>query len=552
MKYAFRYALPALLLLMLGTIVGMTLESHRSNPDALRQLRKLEDAFLIINQQYVDAVNADVLAESAIEGMLEKLDPHSSYISAEQIKEVQEGFQGSFGGVGIMFEVPGDTARVITTIANGPSEKAGVMPGDRIVGIDDTSAVGFSDDDIRLHLKGDIGTQVQVTVVRPGLADTRTFTITRGRIPIYTVDSAFMLDEQTGYIRINHFAQTTHDEFRAKMKQLMGQGMQRLVLDLRDNPGGVMRSAVGMADEMLRAGQTIVSTRSRNTQYNNTDRATSGGMFEDQPVIVLVNENSASASEIVSGALQDHDRALLVGRRTFGKGLVQAQFPLSDGSVLQMTISQYFTPAGRLIQTPYTKGESFETYYEDKYKSLNRSMFNPADYIESVPDSLKFKTDHGRTVFGGGGILPDFIVVPDTMSLVLSVNRKALDFQFAREEFDANEQALRSQWGDDPRRFVREYTVSPEMWQKFSTFIQAEDRITLTDNADSVNVRKGVHLQSDLPQERAVLEARIKGYLARNLYGSEYFYHIVMPTDQVVKEAMELWGRAENLALLTR
>ncbi len=552
MKPLVRYALPALLLLCLGAIVGMTLESHRSSPDALKQLRKLEDAFLVVNQQYVDDVDADKLAESAIEGMLERLDPHSAYISAEDLKEVQEGFQGSFGGVGIMFEVPDDTARVITTVANGPSEKAGIMPGDRIVGIDDTSAVGFDEDDIRLYLKGDVGTQVRVTLARPGVREPLSFNITRARIPIYTVDTAFMLDEQTGFIRINHFAQTTHDEFRDKMQMLRSKGMKRLVLDLRDNPGGVMRSAVGMADEMLHAGQVIVSTRSRNTQYNNIDRATAGGMFEDEPVIVLVNERSASASEIVSGALQDHDRALLVGRRTFGKGLVQAQFPLSDGSVLQMTISRYYTPVGRLIQTPYTRGEGFEQYYEDKYASLNQSMLSPTDYIESVPDSLKFETDHGRTVFGGGGILPDFVVVPDTSSIILGVGNRAFDFQFARAHFDEHEKALRATWGDDPDHFVRDFTVSPEIWNAFTTYLQAEDRLTFTDTQADVNPRKGVYLRSELATHRAELEARIKGYLARNLYGSEFFYPIVMPADDVVKQAMELWGRAENLAMLTR
>ena len=549
MKSAVRYVLPTLLAVALGTTVGMKLEHDRASSDAVRQLRKIEDAFLIIHQQYVEGIDPERVADAAIEGMLEQLDPHSAFIPAKDLQEVQEGFQGSFGGIGIMFEVPDDTARVITTVANGPSEKVGVMPGDRIVGIDDTSAVGFDDDDIRKHLKGPEGTRVRMTVARPGVTEPISFTITRARIPIFTVDSAFMLDGQTGYIRINHFAQTTLDEFRDKMRLLKGQGMERLVLDLRDNPGGVMRSAVGMADDMLAGGKTIVSTRSRNTQYNSSERTTPGGPFEDQPVIVLINENSASASEIVAGALQDHDRALLVGRRTFGKGLVQTQFPLSDGGVLQMTISRYYTPSGRLIQTPYTSGEGFENYYEQKYASISRSTFNPSDYTESVPDSLQFKTDHGRTVFGGGGILPDYVVVPDTSSLVVGVRLKGYDFTFAREHFDAHEQSLRNAWGEDPQRFIRAFEVSDAMWQEFVAFLQAEDRITLTDSASAVDARKGIHLRSDLTAQRETLEARVKGYLARNLYGSEFFYPVVIPTDQVVREAMNLWGRAENLAM---
>lgn len=548
MKSAVRYALPSLLILGLGTLVGMKLEHSNTSSDALRELRKIEDAFLIIHQQYVEGVDPSVISEAAIAGMLEQLDPHSSFISAKDLQEVQEGFQGSFGGVGIMFEVPDDTARVITTVADGPSEKAGVMPGDRIIGIDDTSAVGFSDDDVRKFLKGPEGTRVRMTVARPGVREPISFDITRARIPIKTVVGAFMLDQQTGYIRIEHFAQTTHDEFRAAMRDLLAKGMERLVLDLRDNPGGVMRSAVGMADEMLAGGKTIVSTKSRNTQYNSTERTTPGGMFEDQPVIVLVNQYSASASEIVSGALQDHDRALLVGRRTFGKGLVQTQFPLSDGSVLQMTISRYYTPSGRLIQTPYTSGEGFENYYEQKYASINRSTFNPSDYIESVPDSLQFKTDHGRTVFGGGGILPDYVVVPDTSSLLTGVRVRSLDFRFAREHFDANEQALRSAWGENAERFIREFEISDDLWNEFAQFIQAEDRITLTDDAEAVDLREGIHLRTELASQREGIEAHIKGYLARNLFGSESFYPIAMPMDTMVKEAMTLWGRAETLA----
>ncbi len=550
MKSALRYTLPTLLVLGLGTLVGVKLEQNHAQSDAVRQLRKVEDAFLVINQQYVDDVDAEKVADAAIVGMLEQLDPHSSFISAKDLQEVQESFQGSFGGVGIMFEVRDDTARVITTIADGPSEKAGILPGDRIVGIDDTTAVGFDEDDVRRHLKGPEGTRVRVSMARQGLSDPVAFTITRARIPIFTVLGAFMLDDQTGYIRIEHFAQTTLDEFRAKMRELSQKGMKRLVLDLRDNPGGVMRAAVGIADEMLAGGKTIVSTKSRNTQYNSTERSTPGGMFEEQPVIVLINEYSASASEIVSGALQDHDRALLVGRRSFGKGLVQTQFPLSDGSVLQMTISRYYTPSGRLIQTPYTSGEGFESYYDQKYASLNKSAFNPSDYVDSIPDSLKFETDHGRTVFGGGGILPDYVVVPDTSSILLGIGRRGLDFRFARETFDKQEQALRQTWGETPQKFVADYQVSPALWDEFVAFLQADDRLTLTDDTAAVDARKGVHLRGDLVRQRAALESRIKGYIARNLYGSEFFYPIAMPKDEAVKQAMSLWNRAETLAVM--
>jgi carboxyl-terminal processing protease len=542
-----RYVLPAVLLLGLGTLLGMTLEQRNTPPDMQRDLRKLEAAFYIITQQYVEPVDTQALTEAAITGMLEELDPHSSYISAEEIAAVQEGFRGSFGGVGIMFEVVDDTTRVITTISDGPSDRAGIMAGDRIVAVDDSSAVGFSNDDVQATLKGEIGTRVGITVVRPGLAQPIDFEVRRGRIPLYTVDAAFMVDEQTGFIRINRFAQTTHDEFREALIDLKGQGMQRLVLDLRDNGGGVMRSAVGMADELLSGGQTIVSTKSRNSQYNSVERATGGGLFEDQPVIVLVNEVSASASEIVSGALQDHDRALLVGRRTFGKGLVQAQFRLPDDAVLQMTISRYYTPAGRLIQTPYERGESNETYYEEKFESLSESMFNPSEYRDSVPDSLVYTTDSGRLVFGGGGILPDYVVVPDTNALVRAVAVKSLDFRYARSVFDADEVALRGQWSE-PADFIAGYELDEEMWQGFLRFIEDDERVSLTDDPEASDAFEGVYLRSDLEGLRPELERRIKGYLARNLYGSTQWWPVTLRDDPVFQQAMGLWESASRLA----
>ncbi len=546
-----RYILPSVVLLGLGTLLGMTLEQRASDgPDLQRDLRKLESAYYIITQQYVEPVDTGALTEAAIRGMLEELDPHSSYVSPEEIAAVQEGFRGSFGGVGIMFEIVDDTARVITTISDGPSDKAGIMGGDRIVGVDDSSAVGFDNDDVQKALKGEIGTRVGMTIVRPGLAQPINFEITRGTIPLYTVDAAFMVDDQTGFIRINRFAQTTHEEFRTALVDLKGKGMQRLILDLRDNGGGVMQSAIGMADELLSGGQTIVSTKSRNVQYNNFEKATDGGLFEKQPVIVLINEISASASEIVSGALQDHDRALLVGRRTFGKGLVQAQFRLPDEAVLQMTISRYYTPAGRLIQTPYDRAESNESYYEDKFESLNESMFNPSEYRDSVPDSLVYTTDGGRTVFGGGGILPDFVVVPDTNSLVLGVARKSLDFRYARSIFDKNEIGLRGEWSD-PAAFVAGYRVDQAIWDGFLAFADEDERVTLTDDPSLANPREGIYLRAGLEELRPELERRIKGYLARNLYGSTEWWPVTLGDDPVFRQAMSLWDRASDLSMAT-
>lgn len=531
-----------------GVGLGLALSPLTGPADTLQQLRKLEEAFMLISQQYVEPVDTEAVAEGAISGMLEQLDPHSSYIPAKDLQEVQEGFQGSFGGVGIYFEVVQDTARVINTIPNGPSEKAGLMPGDRIVAIDDSTAIGIVDDGVRRRLKGPIGTPVKVTIQRRGLAAPRSFSLVRASIPIVTVEATFMADAETGYLRIGHFSQTTYDEFRTALADLRRQGARRLVLDLRDNPGGIMSTAVQIADEFLPAGQTIVSTRSRNKRYNETERTSGGGSWETQPLIVLVNEYSASASEILAGALQDHDRALVVGRRTFGKGLVQTQFPLSDGSVLQMTIARYFTPSGRLIQTPYAHGEAMSAYFEHKFEGRDRELFNPAEYTGSVPDSLKFRTDRGRTVFGGGGILPDAVVIPDTTSILGGVAGRGLDFRFARTHFEQNEARLRATYGRDAERFRREFRVDEPLWQAFvASLTTGEDSLTLVNSAAEVAPRKGRYLRSDLARNRSDLEARVKAYLSRNLFGADTWYPIAVPADASFREAMRLWDRLPTL-----
>ncbi|RMH68490.1 MAG: S41 family peptidase [Bacteroidetes bacterium] len=551
-----RYILPALLLLVLGTVLGMKIDAVISSTDTYEQLRKLEEAFLIINQRYVDEVEAEKITEEAIVSMLAELDPHSSYISAEEIAQIQESYRGSFGGIGIWFEVPRledggddapyDTARVISTIAGGPSEAAGVMGGDRIVAVDGKPVIGFSDREIQNVLKGPIGTRVTMTVERFG-GKKIDFELTRDRIPIYSVTSSYMVDDKTGYMRIDRFAVTTYDEFVEHLKELNQQGMERLVIDLRDNGGGVMQSAVKIVDELLDGGRTIVYTKSRNAQYNAIERSRDGGMFEHAPVIVLVNESSASASEIVAGALQDHDRALIVGRRTFGKGLVQNQFPLADGSVLQMTVSRYYTPSGRLIQTPYKNGD-LEDYYEQKYASLNQARLNLNDYIESIPDSMKFQTDHGRTVFGGGGILPDYIVNPEIPEVVRGITRKGTAFRYARQWFLADEQAIRDAWNGREADFRTAFVVDEAMWQDFWAFAEAEDGITLTDDADAVDPEAFVFARSSAEAERATFETMLKAYIARQIYGSEAVPPIINTIDPVFQEALQLWDRAEALA----
>ncbi len=547
MRYK-QYFLPAVALLLLGAVLGVQLDSMTSDEDTYTQLRKLEKAFVIINRKYVEPVKSSAVAEQGIAGMLDELDPHSSYISAKQVQDVQEQYQGSFGGIGIWFEVVEDTARVISPITDGPSEQVGVMPGDRIIAIEDSNAAGpdLSSKDIQNRLKGPIGTEVQMTVHRPGVNREMTFTITRDEIPLYSIDSSYMLDEQTGYIKINRFAMNTHKEFMDSLSVLKDQGMDRLVLDLRSNPGGVMKAAIDIADELIGNGMTIVKTKGRDASMNNEFRASGGDAFEDKPVIVLVNRNSASASEIVSGALQDQDRALVVGRRTFGKALIQKQFELNDGSMLQMTVGRYYTPAGRLIQTPYEDGD-LESYYKQKFDDFDEATLHTAQYKESVPDSLKYTTTHGRVVFGGGGILPDYVIQPDTAGLMNAIVGNGIDRLFIQEWFQTHEQELRESWTNRQQSFINSYSVSADMMDEFWTF--AEDQgVALTSDLGSVSKKEGVFARSEAEAETTRLKTYLKARLAGKLYGGRAAVPIINKTDKELNEALTLWNRANELA----
>jgi len=540
------YILPALALLLLGAVLGVQLDSYLSDTDTFAELQKLRKAFVTINSNYVDPVDSEAIAEQGIQGMLDELDPHSSYIKKKDVQRVQESYEGSFGGIGIMFEMVEDTARVITPIADGPSDKVGVMSGDRIVEIEDSTAVGLDSRGIQERLKGPVDTEVQMTVYRPGMSRRYTFTITRDEIPLYSINTAYMVDDQTGYIEIDRFAMTTHDEFMEKLRMLKGEGMERLVLDLRGNHGGVMRSAIEIVDELLGAGLPILKTRGRRANMNNEYRASSGGAFEEQPVIVLVDRQSASASEIVTGALQDHDRALVVGQRTFGKALVQKQFELTDGSLLQMTVGRYYTPAGRLIQTPYDDG-SQEDYYEQKFASMRKATFDLDAYKETIPDSLSYQTNHGRTVYGGGGILPDVVVKPDTLSIRRFIAGSGLDLAFTTQWFPKHEQEVRNQWNEREDAFLDEYEVPQAMVDSFWTYA-SRNGMELTTNPDSAAPANGVFLRAEAEQARPYVATRLKALLARQLYGSSAMRPVLNQVDPAFQQAISLWGDANSLA----
>ncbi|MCZ6706012.1 MAG: S41 family peptidase [Bacteroidetes bacterium] len=543
-----RYLIPALLVFVLGGVLGMSL-NERSGADPFEQLKKIQETFMLITQQYVEDVDPEQLAVGAIQAMIKELDPHTIYIDAENVPTVQDQYKGSFGGIGIWFEVPvNDTARVTSTIPDGPGERVGLLAGDRIIAVDNDNIVGVASLKIQNKIKGPIDSIVKLTVSRRGVEQPLEFNITRAKIPLFSVDASYMIDEQTGYVRIGRFALTTAQEFRDHVGRLKSQGLERLIVDLRGNPGGVKQAAVNVADEMLDGDGIILSTRGRNPRENEIDRITRGGTFSLKPVIILVDESSASGSEIVAGALQDHDRALIVGRRTFGKGLVQRPFQLKDGSIIQMTVARYYMPSGRLIQTPYTNGE-MQAYYDEKFANYEQTVLDPQAYLADIPDSLKYSTRHGRTVFGGGGVMPDVIVAPDSSAilsspLVQSMLRTGVPFLFVREMVDLDSE-LRNTWNDRKNEFIDEYAVSQNTWDAFLKFSE-ENGYTVA--SEESNHAKRVFSRNEVTESRGILAIILKARIAQRLFRSEAWYPVYNQIDPVVQAALELWANAETLS----
>ena len=540
----------------------MGIGSALSDENALQSLRKLENAFTVIHERYVQDVDSSELSESAIRGMLDELDPHSVYIDAEQMRRVNEDFNAAFEGIGISYEfIEGqndqDTLTVLNTLPGGPSEELGILSGDRIIAVDDSSAIGWQQADVERSLKGPRGTNVKVSIIRPGYDGILHFDITRDKIDLDTVLSSYMLDHQTGYVKIDRFARTTYSEFLDAMKELRSQGMDRLVLDLRDNAGGYMDMAIRMSDEFLPKDQVIVSARSRLPEYNQENYSRDGGIFENQPVIVLVNQHSASASEIVAGALQDHDRALVVGRRTFGKGLVQKQFPLRDGSVLRLTISRFYTPSGRLIQTPYEEGIK-DDYYTSKSDTYHRDIaMSTQDIVDLVPDSLKYRTDSGRIVFGGGGILPDFLIYPDSVSsFIREVLIRSLDSEFTRVWLDTHSSEILADWEGRKEAYIEEFRIPPSMYNSFISYLGTKG-IAIVDGPTkpSVEIEEDgtkYFTRAEMESDKQLIEIRLKARIAQRIFDRSTWYPITQEVDRVLNEAMTLWSSAEDLALHRR
>ncbi|MEQ9264840.1 MAG: S41 family peptidase [Balneolaceae bacterium] len=531
------------------TFPGIEIESLRES------YTNFESAYLYIAN---NAENEDMykLTEHAIRGLFSTLDPHSVYIEADDSEVDQENFAGKFQGIGVQFQIIEDTITVITAISGGPSDQLGIRSGDRIVQIGDSSAVKFTNDMVLKNLRGEKGSKVRVGIVRPGVKEILYFNITRDDIPLYTVDSSYMLDNQTGYIKINRFAATTHDEFMQAMSDLRSEGMDRLVLDLRGNPGGYLGQAVAIAEEFFPKGTELVATKSKNTRFNQEYYSRKDGVFKDKPVILLVDEGAASASEIVSGALQDHDRALIVGRRTFGKGLVQQQYELIDKSMVRVTISRYLTPSGRLIQKPFNEGGGEEYAYEI-FRRNDNPMNDAVEFVDQVPDSLQYKTDAGRIVYGGGGVVPDYIIQPDTSRSGYMINfalRKRASFEYVRAFLDENGDEFRNKWESDFENFRANFSWTDGDIAAFKSSLLEKGMVISEDLEEPKFKSDSLFVPAGYFEDVAwMAEGRMKAELARQVWGMQYFYPIVNDTfDTTLKEAMTLWDAVSRLEALAK
>lgn len=527
-KYQIKLPIVLCLGLAAGLFVGASLNPTKRSADVNRDVQKFREILTQIREEYVDTVNTGALVDDAITHILQKLDPHSSYIAASDRIAANEDLQGNFDGIGIEFNIFNDTIVVVTPLSGGPSESLGIQSGDKIVNVDGTNmaGIGVSTTDVMKALKGPRGSEVKVTVLRGDKSID--YNIVRDKIPQYSVDVAYMVNKEIGYIKVNRFSARTYDEFQEAMTKLKERGMKKLVLDLQGNPGGYMNMAIEMADEFLPAGKKIVSQKGKENKYSAQAISTSKGDFETGDVIVLVNEGSASASEILAGALQDNDRALIVGRRSFGKGLVQSPFDLSDGSELRLTISRYYTPSGRSIQKPY---QDEDEYSHDILSRYNHGEFFHADSIR-FDDSLKYLTLNGRTVYGGGGIMPDYFVPLDT----------SLNSHYLNELYTS--------------RAIFEYTFN--YGEKFGEDLEKQgfenfyDKFKVTDAmlADLVRVGERNRVKADyreLAKKKKLFQIHVKAQIARKLWGSEGYYPVMNQTNEVFQHSLRVFDRIPEL-----
>ena len=527
-KQAIRLPFYISIAIVTGILIGAQMASPQGVNSA-KSLSKFKQILSYIENDYVDEVNTEELVEHAINDMLEELDPHTNYINAADNAIMRSQLEGNFEGIGIEFNIFKDTIYVIAPLSGGPSIKAGLQSGDKIIQVDGetVAGVGLSNRDVITRLRGEKGSKVQVAIKRNGNKDLLSFEIERDVIPQYSVDVAYMVDNETGYIKVSRFSATTYMEFKQALLNLKEKGMERMILDLTGNPGGYLDRAVDMVDEILADKKLIVYTEGKESRYNDKHFSKNGGDFEDGSVIVMIDEGSASAAEIVTGALQDHDRGLVVGRRSFGKGLVQLPINLNDGSELRLTISRYYTPSGRSIQKPYDDLEDYHNEFSKRYES--GELFN-ADSVE-VNDNLVFKTSSGRTVYGGGGITPDFYVAIDSTqnSFLNQVFRTNTLTQFSLKYQEENQEALNEMGLES---FMENFQVDQRVLNAFEASAKSNG-ISLDDPNYEASVTE--------------LKLYIKAFIGRSVWNNEGFFPIFNKTDPIYLKALDLFDEADDL-----
>ncbi len=521
-------------LVIVSVLLGSRIERAFSSDNPMELVEKYTQVMRKIQTNYVDTVNLSELNDAAIVGMLGKLDPHSVYMPPTTVDQQGEQFEGKFDGIGVSFFVIKDTITVDSPIPGGPSDQLGIRAGDKIVTINGKTAIKMKEDDVKKNLRGPKGTKVNVGIVRYGEAQPIDFTITRDVIPIVSVMAHFMVDANTGYIDIGRFASNTYDELMEDLTDLNSKGMTRLVLDLRDNPGGYLDQAVKIADEFIGGTKTIVYTKSSHANFDEVLHSNPGDQYEKTPLVVLVDNGSASASEIVSGAFQDLDRALIVGLTTFGKGLVQQQYPLGDGSAIRLTISRYYTPSGRSIQKPYEDGK----YVKNTTAMAAQSEEDEDNYSHSfdvnATDSTrpKYKTAAGRTIYGGGGITPDFLVRNDTMQPVTRKIRAAgVLGDFAEEYVDQHVGDIKK--AGDADYFVKNFKITDAM---FDDILKRAKNKKVDVNMDQFNI------------DRKWLAVALRADMGGRIYGLDTYYKIMLENDRQYQKAYTELDAATRLA----
>ncbi len=536
-----KYILPTLTVIAvtLGIVIGVTL-SQKANAQRIiyqngqwhLEQTKVDRLLQLMENAYVDSINVDSITDEVMTEIVQKLDPHSAYIPKEDLEMVNSELAGSFSGIGVQFTIQQDTVRIVAVISGGPSEGVGVLAGDKLISVDDSAFVGkkMNNEKVMRTLRGAKGTKVKLGVLRAGSPETLYFTVTRGDIPVHSVDAKFLIEsdkaakdkgQKIGFIRVNKFGETTYREFISALADLYAKGATRFIIDLRENSGGYMEQAIRMANEFLQRGDMIVYSEGRAyPRYEATANGT--GRFKDTPLVVLIDDFSASASEIFAGAMQDNDRATIIGRRSFGKGLVQQQLPFDDGSAIRLTVARYYTPSGRCIQKPYTLGDQTD-YQQELMTRFEHGEFYSADSVHFA-DTTVYYTKSGRKMYGGGGIMPDVFVGRDTTLNTPWFNRcvnLAYTYQFAYQYTDKHRKEL-SRYKD---------------WQSLEQYLLKQDVIRdFTAYAEDKGVEKN---EAEIQKSRPLMTRLLNAYIVRNMLGDEGFFPLFERDDEITKKAVD-------------